>query len=95
MSSFINAKVPNLQAFKDTMALVYRLAEFLAANWSDVKYLTSVLEEFLEVVQARSAYIESSRESYDAQKEIFLKYSGMDIGYDPFYNYKNMTHSSY
>jgi hypothetical protein len=32
---------------------------------------------------------------YTKQKEIYLKYNGTEIGYDPFYNYKNMAYSSY
>lgn len=91
----INAKVKVLQAYKDSIYLIKRLKELLATKLLDVRNLMEVLEELIETIDKRLEYIEKSRESYDAQREIFLKYSGMDIGYDPFYNYKNLTHSSY
>jgi hypothetical protein len=40
-------------------------------------------------------YISGQTSSYNSQKEIYLKYNGTSIGYDPFYNYKNLAYSSY
>lgn len=61
----------------------------------DIIYLLDAMRQTLEAAIRRIKHIEESAPSYEAQKEIFLKYSGMDIGYDPFYNYTNLTHSSY
>lgn len=38
---------------------------------------------------------ENSAKVKQYQTDIFLNYSGTSIGYDPYYNYKNVTHSSY
>lgn len=57
--------------------------------------LTEKLDAIEQDLSAQVSYISSQIPFYDESHEIYLKYNGTDIGYDPFYNYKNTAYSSY
>ena len=95
--AIIANKVKALPQFIESCRL---LDSFMSKHYrgnvdEDIIYLLDAMRQTLEATIRRIKHIEESAPSYEAQKEIFLKYSGMDIGYDPFYNYTNLTHSSY
>jgi hypothetical protein len=57
-----------------------------------------LLDKFDEIKNKLNSdidYISVQMPHYYAQKEIYLKYNGTNIGYDPFYNHKNLAYSSY
>lgn len=57
--------------------------------------LTEKLDAIEQDLSAQVSYISGQIPFYDESHEIYLKYNGTDIGYDPFYNYKNTAYSSY
>lgn len=91
----IKAKIPDLDEYKKSIELIEKLQEFLASDIDKTDFITSLIEEYKARLQKARAFIESKREQYEIQKEIYLKYNGTLVGYDPFYNFKNKTHSSY
>lgn len=78
-------------------------------NVLNMKNEVGDIDEFLRTVYsigADTGYIDSKtgkvvvqdeddKKVKEYQETIFLNYSGANIGYDPYYNYKNVTHSSY
>jgi len=57
--------------------------------------LTKKLDAIVEDLEAEIVYISGQIPFYEKSHEIYLKYNGTEIGYDPFYCYKNMAYSSY
>lgn len=92
----INEKIPQLQEYIEITGLLEIAKTKYAAKVKDEDLLlTQKLNAVIEDFQSDIVYISSQIPFYDKSYEIYLKYNGTDIGYDPFYNYKNTAYSSY
>lgn len=84
--------------YADEIKLIEDMSEMMKKSTTfdrDDLLLQDAVALFMKELEDMMSFIESQRNHYDIQKEIFLKYNGTDVGYDPFYNFKNVTHSSY
>lgn len=89
-------KVPSLNEYAQMTSLIYVAStQYLAKSMDEVILLTDKLDELAIQIDKDIAYISNEVDIYNAKKQIYLKYNGTDIGYDPYYNYKNQAYSSY
>lgn len=94
----ISIAIPETEDFIEEMSILQQTKKLLEENalYSiNDELLSDVLSKLADALQEKMDFVESQREHYNIQKEIFLKYNGTAVGYDPFYNFKNVTHSSY
>lgn len=94
--SQIKLKIPYLPEYNFTLDML-KLARrnYLKTDLSSKQQLPNALQDVIKKMENDQTYVSSQISVYQANKEIYLKYNGTDIGYDPFYNYKNQTYSSY
>lgn len=100
----------NNQAIEKTLAKVSHITDYVesidyinftkydcSALISDdtTALLDDKLDNMVSALEDKSDYIESKSSHYDTSHDIYLRYNGTDIGYDPFYNHKNQAYSSY
>lgn len=94
--SKITEKIPTLPEYIQMIDLVNLAGSRYAPMVSDEQQLlVDKLDQIVEEFNAQITHISSQQSFYDESHEIYLKYNGTDIGYDPFYNYKNEAYSSY
>lgn len=91
-----NQKIPVLPAYIEITTLLDLAKNQFAKSVKDEgMLLTEKLDMIEQDLNAQISHISSQIPFYDKSHEIYLKYNGTDIGYDPFYNYKNTAYSSY
>ena len=92
----INAKIPQLDEYIAITGLIDIADRVYSTRIKDEdQTLTKKLEFIIDDMQDQINYISSQIPFYDMSHEIYLKYNGTEIGYDPFYCYKNQAYSSY
>ena len=77
------------------------------ARMDDMRYYVSVLKNYIpdelgsdegfeDAIQAKLDELDYFNwDSYRENYEVFRTYSSSSVGYEPYYNHKNLTHSSY
>lgn len=94
--SAINKKIPELPEYQNMMNLIdISRMKYLYNELSTEILLLDKFDEIKNKLNSDIDYISVQMPHYYAQKEIYLKYNGTSIGYDPFYNHKNLAYSSY
>lgn len=92
----INEKIPELPAYIEITSLLDLANTKYSERVKDEDLLlTEKLDQIIDDFRDEINYISSQIPFYDTSHEIYLKYNGTDVGYDPFYNYKNLAYSSY
>ena len=96
-SAIINRDILSLAEYEDSISIISLAANDYVPMISDdtSKLLADKFNGLATQLSDEIAYIESNKEHYDESHQIYLKYNGTEIGYDPFYNYKNKAYSSY
>ena len=89
-------KIPQLPEYIEITDLLEIAKNTYAKRVKDEEMLlTEKLDAIVKDLQDEIVYISGQIPFYDKSHEIYLKYNGTEIGYDPFYNHKNMAYSSY
>lgn len=93
----INRDISSLTEYKDTSSIINLAVSVYVPMISDdsSRLLVDKFDSLADQLSNEINYIESNKDHYDESHQIYLKYNGTEIGYDPFYNYKNMAYSSY
>lgn len=90
------SKVPDLPAYQEMTSLIdIAMTQYAKRVESVSGLLIDKFEAVIDEINLDIAHVSSCIPLYEESHELYLKYNGTDIGYDPFYNHENQAYSSY
>ena len=92
----------SVSATRDFLDIIYELGAtktYIDGRADSPETDSVIISEVIDEVKEKDINDSRVKERYDAisayQYNMFLKYSGTEIGWNPYFNWKNETHSSY
>lgn len=92
----------SVSATKDFLDIIYELGAtktYIDGRADSPETDSVIISEVIDEVKEKDINDPRVKERYDAisayQYNMFLKYNGTEIGWNPYFNWKNETHSSY
>lgn len=89
------SKSKNITNVAEFLKAIYAYGANTAYIDKDTGNFTYQLSDFSYSDMSAALSDEASAKDYYEHKKVYLQYSGQPVGFDPVYNYKNKTHSSY
>lgn len=97
INSQINLSIQHFDEYVQTSKLINAISSDYSNLISDdsSQLLITKLDNMNSELSILETNIDNNLDHYNKSREIYIKYNGTEIGYDPFYNYKNQAYSSY